>query len=261
MTFSQYTRVLARYLAPYRGTAAWVGVLLILDVVFSIAWPLSFKYFIDKLTTSVESIIFSEAVVALILAVLLASLCDILRGYGYALLSSKIKRDARQAVFRHLQQMSMGFFRRQRSRDLIARLSGDLSLLESAVTSGIAGFLLGAAGIVLSATILFFLEWRLAALTVLGLVFCILLPGPLLRLSAKARVPVDDLESELEHTAQEVILAQPVVKAFGLGDHFVNGFFRLTETQVNQSVKSKFLIYVVGRAPNVIILIAQVLVM
>jgi ATP-binding cassette subfamily B protein len=261
MTFSQYIRLLARYLAPYRATTAGVGLLLILDVAFSILWPLSIKYFIDKITAGLDLVIFGEIAAALIAAVLLASLADFLRGYGFALLSSKIKRDARQAVFRHLQEMSMSFFLQQRSRDLIARLSGDLGLLESAVTSAAAGFLLGAVGIVLSATMLFFLEWRLAVLTACGLAFCIVLPRPLVRLAAKARVPVEDLESELENTAQETILAQPVVKAFGLGHYFVNNFVQTTESLVRKSVKAKFLTYLVERVPNVIIMTVQVLVM
>jgi ATP-binding cassette subfamily B protein len=261
MTFAQYIRVLARYLAPYRRTTAGVGLLLIVDIAFSIAWPLSFKYFIDTLTTRVERLFFSEAVAALILAVLLASVCDLVRGYGYALLSSKIKRDARQAVFGHLQRMSMSFFMQQRSRDLVARMSGDLALLEAAVTTGIAGFLVGAVGIVVSATLLFFLEWHLAGLTVMGLLLCLTLPRPLVRLAAVARVPVDDMESELEHVAQETILAQPVVKAFGLRNHFVGNFVQLTETLAKQSVKSKFLTYLVERTPNVVILTVQVLVM
>jgi ATP-binding cassette subfamily B protein len=261
MTFFQYIRLLARYLAPYRGTAGGVGLLLLLDVAFSILWPLSLKYFIDKITTSMDLIVFSKIVSALIVAVLLASMADFLRGYGFASLSSRIKRDARQAVFRHLQQLSMSFYLQQRTRDLIARLSGDLALLESAVTSGVAGFLLGAVGIVLSATLLFFLEWHLAVLTACGLGFCVVLPRPLVRRAAKARLPVDDLESELEHIAQETILAQPVVKAFGLGHHFVDRFVQMTETLVQQSVKAKFLTYLVERLPNVIILTVQVMVM
>ena len=184
MTFFQYIRLLARYLAPYRGTAAGVGLLLILDVAFSILWPLSLKYFIDKITDGIDLFFFSKIVAALIAAVVLASVADFLRGYCFALLSSKIKRDARQAVFGHLQKLSMSFFLQQRTRDLIARLSGDLSLLESAVTSGVAGFLLGAVGIVLSATILFFLEWRLAVLTACGLAFCVVLPRPLIRITS-----------------------------------------------------------------------------
>jgi ATP-binding cassette subfamily B protein len=235
--------------------------MLLLDVAFSILWPLSIKYFIDKITAGMDLVVFSKIVAVLIAAVLLASLSDILRGYGFALLSSKIKRDARQAVFRHLQKMSMSFFLQQRSRDLIARLSGDLSLLESAVTTGAAGFLLGGLGIVVSATLLFFLEWHLATLTVMGLALCVVLPRPLVRLAAKARARMEELESELEHTAQESIMAQPVVKAFGLGPHFVNAFIQMTEAMAHRSVKAKFLTYLVERVPNIIILTVQVMVM
>jgi ATP-binding cassette, subfamily B, bacterial len=261
MTFPQYIRLLTRYLTPYRGTAAGVGLLLLVDVVFSISWPLSFKYLIDNLTNKLDRVFLTEVVAAMFVAVMLAALADILRGYGYALLGSKIKRDARQAVFRHLQEMSMFFFKQRRSRDLIARLSGDLSLLETAATSGIACFLLGATGIVVSTTLLLLLDWRLAFLTVLGLVLCVILPRPLIRLAAAARGPVEDLESELESTAHETILAQPIVKAFGLEGHFVTGFVRLTETLTARSANSKFLTYLVERAPNVIILTFQVLVM
>ncbi len=261
MTFPQYIRVLTRYLAPYRGTAAGVVVLMMLDVTFSISWPLSFKFLIDNITTGVDRAFLTEVVVVMFAAVLMAAGADFLRGYGYALLGARIKRDARRAVFRHLQDMSMFFFKARRSRDLIAHLSGDLSLLESAATSGIAYFLIGATGIVVSTALLLFLDWRLAFLTMLGLVLCVVLPRPLVRLAAAARPPVEELESELESVAHETILAQPVVKAFGLEDHFVKSFVRLTATLNDQSVKSKFLTYAVERAPNLVILTFQVLVM
>jgi ATP-binding cassette subfamily B protein len=262
MSALQYLRVIARYLAPYRGMVLMVVLMLLLDVAFSIAWPLSFKYFIDNIPTlHMDGGYTTEVIVVLIAAVLLASLSDILRGYGYAVLSSKVKRDARQTVFRHLQKMSMSFYVRERSRDLVGHLSGDLSMLETAVTSGIANFLLGVVGIVVSTTLLFFLEWHLALLTVLGLVLCVVLPRPWLRRAASARADLEDMESELESNAQESILAQPVVKAFGLGTHFVSGFETRTEALASQSLKSKFLTYMAERTPNGIILTVQVLAM
>ena len=50
MTLTAYARNLARLLAPYRGTAALIAVLLGVDVAFSAAWPLSFKVLIDRMT-------------------------------------------------------------------------------------------------------------------------------------------------------------------------------------------------------------------
>ncbi|HXP60468.1 MAG TPA: hypothetical protein VN829_08260 [Dongiaceae bacterium] len=50
MTLSAYARSLVRLLAPRRGTAAVVGALLVVDVAFVAAWPLTFEYLINRVT-------------------------------------------------------------------------------------------------------------------------------------------------------------------------------------------------------------------
>jgi len=260
MTLIAYARNLARLLAPYRATAALVGVLLGVDVLFSSAWPLSFKYLIDRMTRAGDPRFLTVAVSALFGAVLIASLAAVMRDYGYAVLGSRVLRDVRRAVFGHLQKMSLAFFMQNRGADLLARFSSDLALLEAAITSSIAGFLLGAAGIAISAALLFFLEWRLACLTLLGLVLCLLLPRPLVRAAAAASYRISQLESDVGAAAQENIGSQPVVKAFGLGDHFSARFERLTEVLAGQSIRFKFLTYLVERVPNVVIITFEVMV-
>jgi ATP-binding cassette subfamily B protein len=199
-------------------------------------------------------------VAALFGAVLLASAAAVMRDYGYAVLGSRVLRDVRRAVFEHLQKMPIAFFMQNKSADLLARFSSDLALLEGAITSSIAGLLLGAAGIATSATLLFFLEWRLACLTVVGLALCILLPRPLVRASTQASYRIRQLESEVSAAAQENIGSQPVIKAFGLGDHFTGRFARLTDTLAARSVRFKFLTYLVERVPNVVIITFEVMV-
>src|SRR5271165_530607 len=260
MTFDAYARNLARLLAPYRATAALVAVLLGVDVLFSAAWPLSFKFLIDRITRAGDPRFLTIAVIALFGAVLVASLAAVLRDYGYALLGSRVLRDVRRSVFGHLQRMSLAFFMQNKGADLLARFSSDLALLEGAITSSIAGFLLGTSGIVISAALLFFLEWRLACLTVLGLLLCVLLPRPLVRATVQASYRNSKLESDVAVAAQENIGSQPVVKAFGLGGQFVAHFEQLTETLAAQSIRYKFLTYLVERIPNVVIITFEVLV-
>jgi len=260
MTLITYARNLARLLAPYRGTAALVGVLLGVDVVFSAAWPLSFKFLIDRITRAGDPRFLTIAVAALFGAVIVASMAAVMRDYGYAVLGSRVLRDVRRSVFEHLQKMSLAFFMQNKGADLLARFSSDLALLEGAITSSIAGFLLGTAGIAVSAALLFLLEWRLACLTVLGLVLCVLLPRPLVRAAADASYRIRQLESDVGIAAQENIGSQPVIKAFGLGDHFTGRFARLTETLSGQSVRFKFMTYLVERVPNVVIITFEVMV-
>jgi ATP-binding cassette subfamily B protein len=260
MTLTAYARSLARLLAPYRGTAALVGVLLGVDVLFSAAWPLSFKYLIDRITRAGDPRFLTIAVGALFGAVLVASVAAVLRDYGYALLGSRVLRDVRRSVFEHLQKMSLAFFMQNKGADLLARFSSDLALLEGAITSSVAGFLLGTAGIAISAALLFLLEWRLACLTLVGLALCVLLPRPLVRAAAEGSYRIRQLEGEVGVAAQENIGSQPVIKAFGLGGHFNARFARLTETLANHSVRFKFMTYLVERVPNVVIITFEVMV-
>src|ERR1017187_2662839 len=261
MTLITYARNLARLLAPYRGTAVLVGILLGVDVLFSAAWPLSFKYLIDHITRAGDPRFLTIAVAALFGAVLVASLAAVMRDYGYAVLGSWVLRDVRRSVFEHLQKMSLAFFMQNRGADLLARFSSDLALLDAAITSSIAGFLLGAAGIAISAALLFYLEWHLACLTVFGLVLCVLLPRPLVRAATESSYRIRQLEADVGVAAQENIGSQPVIKAFGLGDHFTAHFARLTENLAGQSVRFKFLTNLVERVPNVVIIVFEVMVM
>jgi len=260
MTLSAFARSLVRLLAPYRGTATLIGILLLVDVVFGAAWPLSFKYIIDRITRPGDQRFLTIAVVALFGAVLVASLAAVMRDYGYAVLGSRVLRDVRRSVFEHLQKMSIAFFMQNKEADLLARFSSDLALLEGAITSSIAGFLLGTAGIAVSATLLFFLEWRLACLTMLGLLLCVLLPRRLVRAATAASYRIRQLEADVGAAANESIGSQPVIKAFGLGSHFTERFSRVTDTLATQSVRFKFLTYLVERVPNVVIITFEVMV-
>jgi len=260
MTLRAFAASLARLLAPYRGTAALIGVLLFVDVLFSAAWPLSFKYFIDRIAQAGDKRFLVIGVAALFGAAVVASLAAVGRDYGYALLGSRVLRDVRRSVFEHLQKMSLPFFMANKGADLLARFSSDLALLESAITSSIAGLLLGAAGIATSAALLFFLEWRLACLTLFGLLLCVVLPRRLVRAATAAGYRIRQLESDVGAAANENIGSQPVIKAFGLSGLFVDRFSRLTEALAVQSIRFKFTTSLVERVPNVIIIMFEVMV-
>jgi len=260
MTLSAFAARIMRLLAPYRGTAALIGMLLGVDVVFSAAWPLSFKYFIDRITQAGDRRFLTVGVAALFGAAVVASLAAVMRDYGYALLGSRVLRDVRRSVFEHLQKMSLPYFMANKGADLLARFSSDLALLEGAITSSIAGLLLGAAGILTSATLLFFLEWHLACLTLFGLLLCVLLPRPLMRAATAAGYRIRQLESDVGAAASENIGSQPVIKAFGLSGLFTERFARLTDKLAEQSIRFKFLTSLVERVPNVMIIMFEVMV-
>ena len=68
----------------------------------------------------------------------------------------------RTGLFRHLQSLSLDFFERRRLGDVISRLTGDISSIESFVLSGVTDALSYALRILFFGAALFYLQWDLA---------------------------------------------------------------------------------------------------
>jgi ATP-binding cassette subfamily B protein len=73
--------------------------------------------------------------------------------------------DLRNHVFRHLQRLSLGFYERNRAGVIISRLTNDVEALDQLVTDGVTSLVQNTLTLVLSAVVLFFLDWRLALAT------------------------------------------------------------------------------------------------
>ncbi len=68
----------------------------------------------------------------------------------------------RTQLFRHLQGLSLDFFERRRLGDLMSRLTGDIQSIENFVLSGVADALSSVLQIVFFGAALFYIDWRLA---------------------------------------------------------------------------------------------------
>lgn len=77
-------------------------------------------------------------------------------------LSQRFLVDLRTDLVRHLQTLSLDFFQRSRLGDLLSRVSGDVSAIESFLVSGTSGALSAFLQLVLFVGALCFLHWQLA---------------------------------------------------------------------------------------------------
>jgi ATP-binding cassette subfamily B protein len=127
-----------------------------------------------------------------------------------------VLHDFRIRMYGHLQRQSMDFFGRMRSGDLLARFTTDLAAVENVMVLGLPMAFLATANILVSSTVLFVLEWKLALLLFFALPFCILGPrvlGPR-ALTAGSRLRKE--QGVLASMVQENVQAQRVIKAFSL---------------------------------------------
>ena len=71
MKFFEFFRTLLHYLRPYRAHSALLAILLLIDVIFTTAWPLGFMVIIDTVLPARD-----ERLLAIVIGTLLAGSFD-----------------------------------------------------------------------------------------------------------------------------------------------------------------------------------------
>ncbi len=140
----------------------------------------------------------------------------------------------RRDLFAHLQRLSLGFHRRQRSGELNSRLNGDIQALQNLVSTmgtGVFAHLLTLIGMVV---IMLIIDWRYALVIIAaGPVTLWLIQRYSLRLRRALRL-ARRREGELSGLIQEIMGSLPIVQAYGRESHEDDRFGR----QAGHSLKA-----------------------
>ncbi|MEM7391820.1 MAG: ABC transporter transmembrane domain-containing protein [Verrucomicrobiota bacterium] len=128
----------------------------------------------------------------------------------------KVVMDLRVKAYEHVQNLSVNFFSKAQSGDLMTRISSDTQLVERAV-SVVVGDLVKQPFTLIGATcVLFWLDWKLAILSVVVFPVCIvpvrLFGRRVRKFSKESQVKLGEIMSYM----QEAIVGVRIVKAFGM---------------------------------------------
>jgi len=183
-------------------------------------------------------------------AILLAAV-SILADYVWAKLGARVVSDLRSDVYMHVQTLSLDFFQRRKSGDLLSVLIADPETIESCLVTVVPYALLGISGIVMSASCMASIHPGMAIATVIGTAICFMLPRALLGKANRASFAMREQEGRMSSAIQETLQSQYLIKAFGLERELFNRFRRETQSLLDLTVKANFLSYIVERIPAV----------
>jgi ATP-binding cassette subfamily B protein len=251
LTVSATLRHLFAKLAQFRLATTLLVVALLIDVAYETLLPLSLKFLVDEAIEPRQWHAFILILGVLVAAYLVSVASAIGRDYLYAWLGGQVLHDFRIRMYGHLQRQSMDFFGRMRSGDLLSRFTTDLAAVENVMVLGLPMAFLATANILVSSTVLFILEWKLAMLLFLALPFCVLGPrilGPrALMAGSKLRLE----QGVLASMVQENLQAQRVVKAFSLQGSALDQFHTQSQKIRYWGTSFGFYCYATERAPNI----------
>ncbi len=258
MGTTDFLAALYRYLRPYRFHTFLLLILLLINTAFLMGWPLSFKYLIDQGISAHNEKILVWTLAVLLAGVVIAAAAGVARGYLYAFLSAHVLKDIRQKVFEHLQRLSMSYYSRTTTGDIMARFSTDLNSMENVVTYAAPTLIMQGLGVVVGSILLFWLNWQMAMLTLLGLILCVIIPRRLAQKTATMGYEVKNKEAHLAQSVQENVGAQSVVKAFGLAKRAIRDFAVETADLARISLRFNFFADSIERIPTTIVLLFEI---
>jgi ATP-binding cassette subfamily B protein len=155
------------------------------------------------------------AVAALFGAGLLAALLRIVAGRLGVAVGASVSRDLRESVFRHLQWLSLGYFARRKTGALMTRVNGDTQQLQGFLVDGVQYTMVNVLEITLISGVLFWLNWRLALLTVLTAPVVIIVTRMVWRRIMRLYRRLWEVISRMSAVLNDSLRGIRVVKAFG----------------------------------------------
>lgn len=262
--FSGVRQILRHVGAAFR--ARWgVGLLilggLLIEMAFNAAVPMSFKYLVDSAIVPRNEKVLIAILAGLTVGVVVVSAAGLGCDYLYARFSTGVLNDLRWRLFKHLQRLSLNYFARSPAADILARFSTDLTAFETALELAVVECGLPALELILSAALLFTLNWQLAIIALLAVPICLLGPRLITPRAVKAGYQCKQDQANTSGSVQENITSQPVIKAFGLEKSMLARFAERIAHLALASLKVSFLTSLIERSAGIGTLVLQVVVM
>lgn len=261
MSVGQTVRELVAYLARYRLATTLLVVALLIDVAYDNLLPLCMKFLVDKAILPQDSGAFFLIVGILAAGFVVAVVSAVARDYLYAWLGAHSLHDIRLEMYAQLQRLSMEYFGRVRSGDLVARFSTDLAAVENVLVTGMPTAFLAAGNVVVSSVVLFVLEPRLALIVLIALPFCVLGPRFLGPRAISTGYRMRQEQGILASMVQENFQSQRVIKAFALQGAALSQFRVQSEKILRSGLTFGFYAYGTQRTPNIAMGLFNVLVL
>jgi ABC-type multidrug transport system fused ATPase/permease subunit len=172
------------------------------------------------------------------LLVLMRSTADYGNGYCMGWVSERVINDMRLDVLQKLSTLSLGFFTRSRTGDLLARINGDTAKLQRALRQGAGDLIKESIGGLSLFVALLWMNWKLTLFTFAFMPLCL---GPLFVLGRKARRAAKASRgTEILQTSQlvELITNIRIIKGYNLEYSQIERYRKYSRELVRQAMKA-----------------------
>jgi len=261
---SSLRRAYARFW-PLIGSHKWslVGSLFALFVSIGLRvlepWPL--KFVIDEVIDGGDASmlwVFAVAVVAITIG---RAVAEYFNKVTLASVGNSVLAKVRNRLYRHLHGLSLRYHSESRGGDLVVRVISDVNMLRDALITAILPLIGSVLVIIGMLVLMFFMDWRLALLSLGALPIFWLGSVRLGRRIQEVAIMQRKREGAMAATAAESITAIKTVQALALEEAFAGVFIGKNDEARKADAKGARLSAGLERATDVVIAVATALVL
>jgi ABC-type multidrug transport system fused ATPase/permease subunit len=229
---------LLRYVRPYWKTLVGVSVLLLLRTVLNLLPPLVQKQVVDQIIAGRDLSTLPLVIAALVGVHALLRIVDFGDLYLRHAVGERFIFDLRVHLYDHLQRLSLAFYERTSTGELMSRVTSDVNALEQFVTHGVALTVVDFLRLLGASAVLLVLNWRLALV--------ILIPMPLMGIGLwifnhRARPiyrRVRDRLGDINASLQDKLTGIRVVQAFEREEEELRHFREVSRDYFQERVEA-----------------------
>ena len=232
------TRLCGR-MKPY-WLPATCGLLLMLALTaIEMSQPLLLKAMIDVVIPNRDYDLFAWVIAGIIAIYVFSAVFTGVRAYLMAWFGQKIVYDLRAELYEHMQELSIEFYDRKGTGWIMDRITSDTSNLQNFLAEGLQDLIRDAMTIVVIISIIFWLDWRLATITLLPAPLVVILTLYFYKRAHRLWHNIWRKRSRMSALLADVVPGVRVVKAFSREEHENDRFMDRNRDFMNTSVRAQ----------------------
>jgi subfamily B ATP-binding cassette protein MsbA len=212
------------YLRPYKGRLAVAVIARMIASAMFLALPAAIERIVDSALSASGTARLNEMTALLMGAFIVLTLASIVGNYATNSTGERIVFDLRTQLYRHFQALSLRFFTERRVGELISRISSDVTLIRTTLTTDLTKLLRHTLTIGGALIVMTLLNWRLTAFVALSTPLVALLGVLLTRVSRRGGRTVQDEFANATVIAEEGFQNIREVKSFVREDYQIDRY-------------------------------------
>ncbi|BAP32365.1 uncharacterized protein CHSO_3328 [Chryseobacterium sp. StRB126] len=226
-SFSRVTHLVK----PYTTTLAIVLLLIIIGGIFGTISPFLIQKIVDDALPASDMDLLYKLVLGLAAISIFTTIVSVVQSYISTSIGQKIMHDLRVKLYEHLQSLSLSFFSSTRTGEIQARITSDISKMQSLLTNTATDFARHITAIITTTIAMLLLDWRIAIVSILIVPLLVLVNQRVAKIRERIMHDQQERVADLSSNITESLSAGGFILArtMGRAKHLVHMFRKNSE--------------------------------